>query len=85
MATRVRIRVTHQLNHLVDGELFWDYMDTPCCHPEIARLGLIPGLEIRHFEINSNSRKPKTQAKTQKSSKKFRKLKQKTKGLGKFL
>ena len=43
-----------------------------------------PGLEIRHFDKNSNSRKCKTQGKTQNSRGKIPKLKEKTQGFGKF-
>ena len=41
------------------------------------------GLEIRHFEKNSNSRKCKTQGKTQNSRGKILKLKEKFQGFAK--
>ena len=43
-----------------------------------------PGLEIRHFDKNSNSRKCKTQGKTQNSRRKNPELKEKTQGFCKF-
>ena len=66
--------------NLQPGEVNFNLLTRVFLDKSITRAGL----EIRHFEKNSNSRKCKTQGKTQNSRGKILKLKEKIQGFGKF-